>query len=161
MPFAPDAWPKCGINVVVNDSDDGELRKGRLELIPGAMTRGKHSAQFAVFECEPSSAKNKVSGALEWNTRCLHPGGFAELTLGVASPNAKSAVVSARLVSLDSPESQPAAASETVPVSSVPAEYTLRISTDSPPGRYRLEVTVTGGSGWTAARDALNVYIYE
>jgi len=159
-PFAPDTWPKCGIDVVINDSDGKDGRKGRLELVPGAMTNGKHPAQFAVMECVPSASTNRVSAGLVWERRCMQEGGAAELTIGMKSPKAQEAVISARLTSLDSPGTRPQVREIRVPVTASAAEFRLKVKSTSPPGRYRLGVSVRSASGDVAASDALNVYIY-
>jgi hypothetical protein len=160
MPFAPDAWPRCGVNIVINDADADGKRKGRLELVRGAMTHGKHPDQFAVAKCAPSGNGRKVSAGLVWERRCMLEGGAAEITMGISSPETREAIVRAELVSLDDPDTQPAVRELMVPVTEVPEQYRLSISSDSRAGRYRLRVGVRSKSGWRAAEDALNVYIY-
>ena len=159
-PFSPDMWPKCGINVVVNDCDGGELRKSRLELRPKASTAGKHPKDFAVMECAPSPNKNKLSAAIFWEQRCLQPGGKAVLTVVVGSLGMTQAKIQAELKSLDDPKTRPIRAETTIAVSPEPMQYTLFASTDSPPGRYSLTITVLGTDGRVAARDELPVFVY-
>ncbi len=84
-PLAPDMWPRVGMCVVVNDSDDGLSRKGRLELVPGAMTRGKRLNEFPAFEFAPSADRKKLNAALFWRKRCWKEGGSAELRVAVYS----------------------------------------------------------------------------
>lgn len=160
-PLSPDMWPKVGLCIVVNDSDDGVSRKARLELVPGAMTQGKKLSQFPVFELEPSPDGGRVSAALVWKRRCLKPGGQAELALTLRSPEAQSVTVRSRLLSVDDPRAKAASAEITVPVTPRTTEYLLSARTLSPPGRYRLEVEVLSPDGRTAARDALPVYVYD
>ncbi len=160
-PLSPDMWRKVGMCVVVNDSDDGESRKARLELVPGAMTLGKRLNEFPVFEFAPSPDKRKLSAAITWRRRCLKPGGAAELMVAVSSPETRSAVVRCRLSSCDDPNAKPTTSEIKVPVSPEAKEYVLSAQTISPPGRYRLEVEVTSPDGQVAARDALPVYVYK
>jgi hypothetical protein len=159
-PLAPDAWPKCGIDVVVNDSDAGGERKGRLELASGAMTHGKHPDQFAVFECAPSGNPRKVSATIFWDRRCMLENGSAQLTVAVSSPETREAIVRTELASLDSPETRPEVRDTVIPVAAEPRQCRLNVSSSSPAGRYRLRVSVKSRSGWRAADEALDVYIY-
>lgn len=159
-PLAPDTWPECGINVVVNDSDSPGHRKGRLELVQGAMTHGKHPDKFAVFECELSGNPRKLSGGLVWDRRCMLEGGHAQLGLTISSPQTKKAIVNARMISLDNPDTKPEEARISIPVTSDPQHYKLRIFSKSPAGRYLLKVSVKSESGWLACEDALPVYVY-
>jgi hypothetical protein len=159
-PFAPDMWPKCGINIVVNDCDGGELRKSRLELRPKASTAGKHPKDFAVMECSRSSNENKLSSAIFWERRCLQPGGRASLTVVVSSPKVQCARVRAELRSLDDPKTKPASAEVDIKVLPDPTQYTVNVWTDSPPGRYKLVLAVLYKDGSIAAQDELPIYVY-
>ena len=160
-PLSPDMWPHAGIDVVINDSDDGIDRKARLELRVGAMTRGKHPDQFADFEFAPSADKSKVSAALFWDRRSLGPGGRATLIVAVRSPATTRARILARLRSLDEPEAAPANAEIEIPVTAEPTEWRLSASTGSQPGRYRLDVVVVDPEGAVVVRDGLPIYIYR
>jgi len=160
VPLAPDTWPMCGVDIVVNDTDEGDKRKGRLELAPGAMTHGKNPGEFAVFECAASPDRGKLSAALVWNKRCMAEGGFASLTLALRSPQTRRAVVTALLSSLDDLDTQPAKCERTVPVSADPEQHALHISSGSPPGRYKLAVTIESEAGQQAAAEDMNVYVY-
>lgn len=159
-PLSPDMWPQCGINVVINDSDGKPYREKRLELCQGAMTHGKRPERFAAFKFDPSPNAKKVSAALMWDKRCMHPGGSAKLTLALRSPATPGAKVFAELRSLDSPKSAPARAALPVAVSSQPMEWVLTAATNSPPGRYKLFVTVKNPDGAAVARDGLPVFVY-
>ena len=160
-PLAPEIWPRAGICVVVNDSDDGASRKARLELVPGAMTRGKKPDEFVPFEFAPTSDRKKLGAALFWKRRCLKTGGAAELDVVVSSSETREAAVRCKLTSLDDPDASPAVAETHIPVTDRISEYVLSARTLSPPGRYRLEVEVTAPEGRVAARDALPVYVYK
>lgn len=160
QPLSPDMWPKCGMNIVVNDCDEGESRKARLELRQGAMTAGKHPDDFAVFELAPSETTDRLSAALFWERRCFQPGGHAALTVAVASAQVQKAVINAELRSLDDPGARPATAKIEVPVTRESMEHALVVSSSSPPGRYRLSVIVKEPGGRVAAHDALPVYVY-
>lgn len=160
-PLAPETWPNCGIDIVINDADTQGSRKGRLELVDGAMTHGKHPAQFAVFECEPSGNLRKLSGGLFWERRCMPEGGSAELTMVLNSPQMKMAIVRAVLLPLDDLDAKPISRDFRVPVNPDATRYLVNISSASPPGRYLLDVSVRGAVGsWLATRDALPIYIY-
>ena len=160
-PLAPDMWPRVGMCVVVNDSDDGVSRKARLELVPGAMTRGKKLNEFPVFEFAPSADRKKLSAAIFWRKRCVKTGGAAELAVAVSSPETREAKLRCRLMSLDDPDTKPVTAEIGIAVTDRPTEHVLSARTLSPPGRYRLEVEVVSPDGRVAARDALPVYVYE
>ncbi len=161
-PLAPDLWPKIGFNVVVNDNDgeDPGQRKGRLELREGTMTRTKAPGHFAVAEFEPSGREEKVSAALFWRRRATPEGGIFRLRLAARSPATASTRVLAVLQSLDSPQTGPVTARLAVPLSSEPREWSLVAHTDSPPGRYALNVWVEGADGETCATERLPVYVY-
>lgn len=160
MPMSPDLWPECGFDIVVNDSDSGRVRKGRLELRPTAMTRGKRTAGFASMRFTPSPASDKLSAAILWRRRATQEEGFFRAVVAVRSPQATLAGVSAELQSLDSPETPPVKARIAMPVSSQAVERSLRMATQSPPGRYRLTITVEDAQNRLCARDSLPVYIY-
>lgn len=160
-PMAPDMWRQCGINVVVNDSDDGKSRKARIELSRNAMTAGKHLDRFKTFEFAPTTDESKLSAAVMWDRRSLRVGGAAELTVAVASPKARQAVITARLESLDSSQTKPVESRIDLPVTPNPAEFTLTARTLSQPGRYRLSVKVMSPEGRVAAEDSLPVYVYK
>lgn len=159
-PMSPDLWPLAGFNVVINDSDGKLQRKGRLELQPKAMTQGKKPAQFAVLAFEPSPARQKVSGAILWQRRATPEKGHFRVMLAVRSPQADRARVNVRLASLDSPETSPMQASLDLPVDASAREHRLLVHTDSPPGRYALDVTIADPDGNAVARDRLPVYVY-
>lgn len=159
-PLAPGVWSRAGINVVVNDSDTADTRKGRLELQSGAMTRGKNPDAFKAFHLQPSGNPRLVEAGLVWETRAMAEGGMATLRLGIVSEETTRALVRADLRSLDDPDTAPAVAERWVPVSATPHEHLLGIGSRSPAGRYELKVTVTSPSGWLAASDALPVYIH-
>jgi hypothetical protein len=162
MPLAPDLWPQAGFNIVVNDNDGDETdqRKGRLELVDGAMTRSKRTSAFAVLEFDPSSAYRKVSAALLWRRRATPENGFFRLLLAARSPQARQARVEAWLHSLDAPETAPASAQLDLAISARPREWSLRVATDSPPGRYALAVRVLDEEGNVVASDRLPVLVY-
>jgi len=171
QPLAPDLWPKVGVNLVVNDHDGGkeDQRKGRLELREGSMTRGKRTSEFAVFEFEPSPDLEKVSAALLWRRRAtpqpVDAGenpvpGFFRLVLAAASPEADTCRVRATLQSLDSPQASPAFGDLQVPLDPEAKEWSLRLATGSPPGRYRLSVRVENDEGREVVTDRLPVFIY-
>jgi len=171
QPLAPDMWPKVGVNIVVNDHDGGKenQRKGRLELREGAMTRGKNTAEFAVFEFEPSPDREKVSAAILWRRRATmlsqdgnvgEPSGFFRVVLAASSPEAESCRIRATLQSLDSPATGPVTATIGLPLSPQADEESLRVETDSPPGRYALTVTVEDQGGHEVVTDRLPVFVY-
>jgi hypothetical protein len=160
MPMAPDLWPECGFDIVVNDSDGGRLRKGRMELRLPAMTRGKRTADFATLRFEPSPDKAKTSAALLWRGRAASPEGHFRIVVADRSPGSRQAKVVASLQSLDSPNTPTVAQQIDLPLSSKPTEHSLITTTKSPPGRYRLSVAVKNASGATVAEDSLPVYIY-
>ena len=159
-PFAPEVWPLCGVNVVINDCDEGGSRKGRLELVSGATTRGKNPDRFAVFRTEPTGHGRKVSAGILWERRCAQEGGALRATLGVCSRETPEAIVRARMRSLDSPSAPAAVREMTVPVRDGPQAVTLDIFSASPAGRYLLDITVQTKSGQVAASDSLPVFIY-
>lgn len=160
-PLSPDMWHKAGICVVVNDSDGTPYRKARLELSPGAMTRGKNLAMFPLFEFEPSQNSKKVSAALFWQKRCMKPGGAVQLLISATSPATKKAIIRCRLSSLDDPDSKPLTAQTYIDLTSEVSSYMLSVHTSSNPGRYRLEVEVADPTGRILARDSLPIYIYK
>lgn len=160
-PLSPDMWPRVGMSVTVNDSDGTDTRKSRLELVRGVMTRGKRLHSFPSFTFEPSPDSSKVSAAITWERRCMKPGGSAELAVAVSSPRTRSASVTCRLVSLDSPEARPAVARIEVPMGPESREFVLKASTLSQPGRYRMYVEVAAPDGSVAASDSLPVYVYK
>lgn len=82
------------------------------------------------------------------------------MSLVLSSPKTEKAIVRAELVSLDSPQTKPAVKEIKVPANPEPAQYTLKVGSDSPAGRYRLDVSVRTESGWRVAEDKLNVYVY-
>lgn len=159
-PFNPDIWPLCAMDIVVNDADGPELRQSRLELKTWAMTDGKHPADFAIFECDPSVDKQKISAAIFWQKRCLQPGGYASVSIVASSPGSKQARIRTVLSSLDDTNAKPAHAEIDLPISPDAKAYTLRVATQSPPGRYRLAVEVADTKGKVVARDQLAVYVY-
>lgn len=162
-PLSPDMWPRCGFDIVVNDSDGTLERKGRLELRPKAMTAGKNTRDFAVLGFEPPRPGHSgLSAALIWQRRCARRPGAFELTVAACSPTVREATVRAVLRSLDSPETEPASAAASLPVTGEPREWRLSVGTDSPPGRYALKVEVLDPRQETpAASDELGVFIYE
>lgn len=162
QPMAPNIWPMIGFNVVVNDNDgqDDARRKGRLELRDGAMTRGKNSSRFAVARFAPSPDGPLLSSALIWQRRATPQGGHFRLKLALQSPQAETARITATLQSLDSPQTPAAMHQIDVPVNSSAREFTLVAATDSPPGRYALQVWVTDDHGTVRAHDRLPVYVY-
>jgi hypothetical protein len=159
-PMAPDLWPLCGFNIVVNDSDGTKYRKARIELRRPAMTRGKRPKEFALMRFEPSSNREKISAALVWRKRATREGGGFRLVLAGCSPEAQAAVVVARLESVDWPDKPAATAKLNVGLSPEPREFSLHVGTNSVPGRYRLMVTVQDKRGRIAAADTLPVYVY-
>ncbi|NLE59611.1 MAG: hypothetical protein GX616_14715 [Planctomycetes bacterium] len=161
MPMSPDLWPACGFDLVVNDSDSGRKRKGRLELRFPAMTRGKRTAGFATMRFAPSANNDKFSTAIMWRRRATEESGHFRAVIAVRSPQTKQVAVVARLQSLDSPQTPAVESTFQLPVSPEAAEYSLRIATQSPPGRYRLEIWVESAAGVISARDALPVYVYS
>ena len=161
QPLTPDMWKRVRMSVVVNDSDGTTSRKARLELVPGAMTRGKHVERFPVFEFEPSGNLSKLSAAIFWEKRCLKAGGAAELLISACSPATRQAVVRCRLSSLDDPDTKPIVAKTTLKIGKTVAHHRLLVKTLSPPGRYRLDVEVTAPDGNVAARDSLPIYVYQ
>lgn len=164
MPLAPDLWRHCGINVVINDHDGGDesQRKGRLELVEGAMTRNKSTRDFAVVAFEPSVNREKVSAALVWTRRATAQSeNHFGLRVAASSPESRRAVVHAALASLDSPETAPVLARTDLAINGDAREWDLRIETQSPPGRYALEIRVEDENGNIAASDRLPVLIYR
>lgn len=159
-PFNPDIWPRCAMDIVVNDTDGSELRQSRLELKTWAMTDGKHPAEFAIFECEPSMDTQKISAAVFWQKRCLQPGGHISLSIVASSPDSKQARIQTVLSSLDDTNAKPVRSEINLPTSPDAKAYMLKVSTQSPPGRYILAVRVTDPSGKVVARDQLPVYVY-
>ncbi len=159
-PVSPDLWPACGFDIVVNDSDGGRQRKGRLELRPGAMTRGKWSGKYATMRFAPSPAGDRVSAEILWRRRATEEGGHFRVVLAARSPRATQANVKAVLQSLDSPETPPVENGISLPVMPQAAEHSLALTTQSPPGRYRLTVSVENADGQTCARDSLPVFVY-
>lgn len=162
MPFVPDMWPKVGVNVVVNDNDgvDPERRKARLELREGAMTRGKNGNRFAVFRCRPSPDAGTASAVLFWRRRATPENGFFRLKLAAYGSPTGQARVMAVLTSLDSPGTESVQESLMVDLQRAPAEHSLRIETDSPPGRCALCIAVEDDRGAVIANDCLPVYVY-
>ncbi|MDH7601564.1 MAG: PDZ domain-containing protein [Armatimonadota bacterium] len=160
-PVSPGIWPQVGMCVVVNDSDGTPHRKARLELVQGAMTRGKNLSLFPVFEVEPLGDVHKLSAALFWQKRCLRVGGAAELSIVTRSPQPRKAFVRCRLASLDDPDTKPVSAQVELKAGAQPTCYRLFVGTQSPPGRYRLDVEVVSPGGAVAAKDSLPVYVYQ
>jgi len=159
-PLSPDMWPHCGINVVVNDSDDGLERKGRLELEPWAMTRGKHLDRFHEFEFAPSPNQSKVSVALFWDWGGNpHANGRIGLTIVTRSPRPNRLRVTARLTSESRRDSEPMEATVGIPVTAEPKEWFLRTSTRSHPGHYRIDVTVGDADGRVMVAEGIPFYI--
>jgi hypothetical protein len=161
-PLAPDLWPRIACNLVLNDHDGTEesQRKGRLELREGAMTRSKNTKEFAVFEFEPSPDSEKVSAALFWRRRATPENGFFRLVVAASSPVAKSCRMQAVLHSLDSPNTEPVFANQKLPLAAEPREWSLKAETDSPPGRYSLDVRVEDRAGRLVTSDRLPVFVY-
>ena len=124
------------------------------------MTRGKRTAAFAVAAFEPSADREKVSASLRWRRRATMQRGFFRLVLAARSPEAHRARVVATLQSLDSPQTPPVVTTLAMPLSPDPAEWSLVARTDSPPGRYALDVRVTNVHGRMVAHDRLPVYVY-
>lgn len=162
MPIAPDLWRQAGFNIVVNDNDgdESDQRKGRLELVEGAVTRGKRTAEFAVLEFEPSPDPHKVSGALLWRRRATPESGFFRLLVAARSAESREGRIEARLHSLDCPGTPPASSTLDLPLSPRPREWSLRASTESPPGRYALWVGIRDAAGNFSAADRLPVLVY-
>ncbi|MGQ9580930.1 MAG: sugar-binding protein, partial [Armatimonadota bacterium] len=160
-PLAPDMWHQAGICVVVNDSDGTPYRKARLELSPGAMTRGKNLAMFPLFEFEPSLNHKKVSAALFWLKRCMKPEGAAQLLICTSSPATEKAIIKCKLSSLDDPDSRPLTAKTYIDLTSEVSSYLLSVHTSSNPGRYKLAVEITDPTGRVSANDSLPIYIYK
>lgn len=160
QPFVPNAWPHVGINVVVNDSDAGGLRKGRLELEPFSMTRGKHPDQFRHFVCEPSPSKTRSFGAFTWRKESMQAGGAAELTFAVLSPGDKPTTITAVMESTDTPEAPAVTTRISIPTGQNLRQMRLKAPSQSPPGRYRLTLTATNAAGLEIARDSLPIFIY-
>lgn len=158
----PDLWPKAGFCVVVNDHDGEDLktREGRLELRPGAMTRGKNTRDFAVLEFEPSPSLEKISAALLWRQRAVTGNDSFRLLLAGASPAAKIMRVVAELRSLDSPQTASVFDELHVPLTPQAREWELTADTNSPPGRYALTVRVLDEQGQPSAEDRQSVFVY-
>jgi len=159
-PMAPDLWPACGFNIVVNDSDGQMQRKGRLELRPRAMTGGKHPRDFAVMRFAPSPDEQKVSAAILWRKKVTQEGGNFRVVIAARSPKATAAQIAAELTSLDSPETPGIQTVVPLPLTTEAREHNVDIATQSPPGRYRLRLKVLAENAKVAAEDALPVYIY-
>jgi hypothetical protein len=160
MPLAPDLWPACGFDIVVNDSDGGRSRKGRLELRPGAITRGKWSGKYATLRFAPSPDLNKVSAEILWRRRATEEDGYFRVVVAARSPQATQATVKAALQSLDSPQTPAVSSRISLPVTPKAEEHSLSLKTESPPGRYRLTVSIEDAKGEVRARDSLPVFIY-
>ncbi len=160
-PLAPDMWPRVGLCIVVNDSDGTPNRKARLELVQGAMTRGKNLSLFPIFEFASSLKQRKLSAALFWQKRCLKPGGAAQLRIATYSPQPGDAVVGCKLYSLDDPDTKPISAHYQIKVANQITFHELFVTTNSPPGRYRLDVELSSPDGYVAAKDSLPIYIYK
>ncbi len=158
-PMCPGLWSVCGFNIVVNDSDGKPVRKSRLELRKGTMTRGKHPKGFAVMGLEkpPADRENTLSAALLWAKRVNVEGGWFRLI--AAHRSAAPARLTAVLHPL-SGSGRPAEASMPLPPAPGPAEQSIRIASTAPPGRYRLTVSIEDADGQVAATDTLPVYIY-
>ncbi|KPJ64455.1 hypothetical protein AMK68_01650 [candidate division KD3-62 bacterium DG_56] len=161
-PLSPDMWPHCGMNVLVNDSDDGVARKGRLELRPGAITKNKQMDRFADFEFAPSLDASKISFAWYWDYR-LQPTGKAAFTVAARSPTPTTVRIVARLESWDGgrrADLEPAFAEEVVlPVTAEPREWRLETSTRSQPGEYRVEWVAYDPEGAVVARRGIPLVI--
>lgn len=160
-PMCPRIWPKFGANIVISDNDGTtDKRKGRLELVPGASSKNPHPRQFAVFEYRGLGDAPRTSGVLFWERRCMPVGGAAELTAVLWSPREQRATARAELVSLDSPDTKSAAASSSISVSTKPTRYTIRLPSNSAPGRYKLRVSILDEGGRIVTEDQLSVFIY-
>lgn len=159
-PLSPDLWSRAGFNIVVNDSDGKLQRKGRLELQPKAMTLGKKPEQFPVIGFEPSANEQKVSAAILWRRRATPQGGHFRVILAARSPRSGRARAAVRLSSWDSPQTPPAESRIELPVDASAREHSLLIHTNSPPGRYHLDVSVLDATNDLVAHDRLPVYVY-
>lgn len=166
-PLAPHMWPAAGMSVVINDSDDGDQRKARLELDPGAMTAGKRLHSFTAWNFEQPGDPARHSGlsaAVLWDRRSLKVGGRAELTVVAAAPESAgggAATVRAVLRSVDNPDAEPVEARQTLEVGPDPRQYEVGVATVSEPGIYSLRVEVLDQGGRIAASDELPVYVYR
>ncbi|MGB9587926.1 MAG: hypothetical protein ACPL7O_07055, partial [Armatimonadota bacterium] len=153
--------PKFGANVVISDNDGTtDERKGRLELVPGASSKNPHPRQFAVFECGGLGDARRTSAVLFWKRRCMPVGGAAELTAVLWSPTEQRATVRAELLSLDSPNTKSATADAAISVGAKPTRYTIRLPSNSAPGRYRLRVSILDEGGRVVTDEQLSVFIY-
>lgn len=160
LPFAPDMWPKMGFNIVVNDNDGKDFRKreSRLELREGAMTRGHNGNRFAVLEFEPP-VEESASAALFWHQRATNDGTFT-LLLATGIPREQSAHAVVLLRSLDSPQTRPLVERMPLDPSAPGTEQQLVVTTDSPPGRYELDVLIEDGNGRIITRDRQPIFVY-
>jgi len=160
-PLCPALWETVGLSVVVNDSDDGETRKARLELDPLAMTAGKKLHRFSLWRFQQPEGGPSGGAALFWGRRCLKPGGAAELTLAAAGRAGERFAVEAELSAMDNPRAPSLAARRVVEVAPQPAGFSLKARILATPGRYRLAVTVKDGTGKALAYESLPVYVYR
>lgn len=161
--LSPDLWPRCGMNVVVNDSDDGVSRKGRLELCPGAMTLGKQLNRFAVFEFAPSPDGEKISFAWFWDLR-LKSTGRAAFKVAARSPTPTHVRVVVRLESWSGgfePRDVEPAFAEPIRLEVGPEarEWWLEITTRSQPAEYRIEWVAYDPQGNMLARDGVPFFV--
>lgn len=160
-PLSPAMWDTVGLSLVVNDSDDGETRKARLELDPLAMTAGKRLSRFSLWRFQQPEGCQLRGAALFWERRCLRPGGAAELTLSAAGREGERFTVETQLSPADNPRARPVKASAEVKVASEPAAFLVKAPIVATPGRYRLAVTVKDEDGKTLAGESLPVYVYR
>lgn len=161
QPLAPAVWGSVGVNLVVNDSDSstsgGDVRKGRLELVPGASTRGKRPWEWASFAFD--KPRPPAAGII-WDRRVARVGQSIQLTMGVASEAARPLRVAVSAAPLDWKGKATPLTRQTVPPHA--SEIGVNVGFLSPdPGRYRLSVSVACSSGRQIARDSLPVFIYR
>lgn len=158
MPLSPGLWPQAGLNIVVHDFDSAY--SGRLELCRWAMSRRKKTADFAFLRFEPASSEDKALAALLWRRRVIPQGGSYRVIVAVRSADGRPVEISADLYSPDLPDATRSGSRLSIPADGQAREHSLAIATESPPGRYRLSITVRDAGGRVLARDTLPVFIH-
>lgn len=158
-PLVPSIQSAIGFCVVINDND-GKGRDTFAELVPGAMTQGKHPAKYPLLRFEPPApgARSPSAGTLAavvWRDTVAAQG--EPLTFDVLTTSGGDKLrLAITLESLEPRLALPVRAETTLspgPIAKV------RLPATVGPGRYRLHAVVSANGGATLCDERVTVFV--